>query len=103
MQTSGFALAIHSLERSKPSNTGRQYGSLVLPLSQAAPTAGICDVATPAMILATIFPFRFAAVAVRRTAALQHHLRVLLLSGARHHGRDLLERKTVGRRDLGRE
>src|SRR6476661_2009605 len=103
MQTSGFSLAIHSLERSKPSKTGRQYGSPVLPLSHAAPTAGMCDVATPATILATALPLRLAAVALDRAPALEHHLRVLFLGRARHLGGDLLERQPVGRRELGGE
>ena len=55
MTTSGLAFAIHSLERSKPANTRCQYGSSVLRLSIAAPIAGTCEDATPAMILATAF------------------------------------------------
>ena len=55
MQTSGLVFAIHSLERSKPSNTRCQYGSPVRWLSIAAPIAGTCDDVTPAMILATAF------------------------------------------------
>src|SRR5262245_19885498 len=98
MQTSGFSFAIHSLDRSKPWKTGRQYGSAVLPLSHAAPTAGICDVATPATILATALPLRLAAIALDRAPALDHHLRVLFLGSARHLCGDLLEGQPVGRR-----
>src|SRR4029079_11163683 len=60
MATSGFAFAIHSFDFSKPENTRFQYGSSVCLLSIAAPIAGTCDDATPAMILATFRP-RFAA------------------------------------------
>src|SRR5438270_8912446 len=59
MATSGLAFAIHSLDFSKPENTRCQYGSSVCLLSIAAPIAGTCDDATPAMILATFRP-RFA-------------------------------------------
>src|SRR5215470_3806820 len=52
--TSGLASLIHSLEFSKPENTRFQYGSSVCLLSIAAPMAGTCDDATPAMILATV-------------------------------------------------
>src|SRR4029079_11535924 len=69
MQTSGLALRIHSLERSKPSNTRCQYGSPVRWLSIAAPIAGTCDDVTPAMTLATAFlslpGFRFRCRLVR--------------------------------------
>src|SRR5687768_5486837 len=67
MATSGFAFSIHSFDFSKPENTRFQYGSSVCLLSIAAPIAGTCDDATPAMILATFRPrlagcfrFRFA-------------------------------------------
>src|SRR5229473_5922140 len=103
MTTSGLACAIHSLDFSKPENTRFQYGSSVCLLSIAAPIAGTCDDATPAMILATFRPrlclrfgfgfcgfgfagFRFrrfrlrggdfaglAAIAFDRAAALEHH------------------------------
>src|SRR5262245_12025052 len=75
--TSGFASAIHSLDFSKPENTRFQYGSSVCLLSIAAPMAGTCDDATPAMILATVRPlsalrlgfgfcgFRFAGLRLR--------------------------------------
>src|SRR5262249_25176012 len=56
MATSGLASAIHSLDFSKPENTRFQYGSSVCLLSIAAPMAGTCDDATPAMILATVRP-----------------------------------------------
>src|SRR3954469_11880107 len=101
MTTSGLALAIHSLERSKPSNTRCQYGSPVRWLSIAAPIAGTCDDVTPAMILATAFlslaglQFRLAflddarsgfgvfarpaAIAVDLAAATKHEVRVVLL------------------------
>src|SRR5581483_9569409 len=61
MATSGLARAIHSLERSNPENTRFQYGSSVCLLSIAAPIAGTCDEATPAMILATFRPHLFGA------------------------------------------
>src|SRR5215467_8660953 len=59
MATSGLVFAIQSLDFSKPENTRFQYGSSVCLLSIAAPIAGTCDDATPAMILAT-FPPRLA-------------------------------------------
>src|ERR1700761_7587122 len=52
--TSGLVFAIHSLDLSKPENTRFQYGSSVCLLSIAAPIAGTCEEATPAMILATV-------------------------------------------------
>src|SRR5215212_5573239 len=58
MQTSGFAPSIHSFDFSKPENTRFQYGSSVCLLSMAAPMAGTCDEASPAMIFATVY-FRF--------------------------------------------
>src|SRR6185503_3912334 len=61
MATSGFAFAIHSFDFSKPENTRFQYGSSVCLLSIAAPIAGTCDEATPAMILATFRPLFFGA------------------------------------------
>src|SRR5215212_2953638 len=119
MTTSGLALRIHSLERSKPSNTRCQYGSLVRWLSIAAPIAGTCDDATPAIILATaLFPpaggFRFgrlgflelarpAAVALDRAAAAQHQVGIVLLGRAGHQGGKVLERMAVARPELGRE
>src|SRR5215831_5084478 len=54
MATSGLASAIHCLDFSKPEKTRFQYGSSVCLLSIAAPMAGTCDDATPAMILATV-------------------------------------------------
>src|SRR5881394_3566096 len=63
----------------------------------------MCDVATPATILATPLPFRLAAVTFDRAPALEHHLGVLFLGRARHHGLDLLERQPVSRRELGGE
>src|SRR5437764_4856189 len=59
--TSGFVVAIHSFDFSKPEKTRFQYGSSVRLLSIAAPMAGTCEEATPAMILATFFYPRFAA------------------------------------------
>src|SRR6185437_7997510 len=61
MQTSGLVSAIHSLDFSKPENTRFQYTSSVCLLSIAAPIAGTCDEATPAMILATFRPLLFCA------------------------------------------
>src|SRR6201999_3070471 len=98
MQTSGLALRIHSLERSKPSNTRCQYGSPVRWLSIAAPIPGTCEDVTPPMILATAFLSltglrlaflddartglgvlaRTAAAAVDRAAAAQHQVRIVL-------------------------
>src|SRR5215813_10935930 len=54
MATSGLVSAIHCFDFSKPENTRFQYGSSVCLLSIAAPMAGTCDDATPAMILATV-------------------------------------------------
>src|SRR6185437_10890368 len=61
MQTSGLVSAIHSLDFSKPENTRFQYGSSACLLSIAAPIAGTCDEATPAMILAPFRPLFFGA------------------------------------------
>src|SRR3954454_9685659 len=109
MTTSGLALAIHCLERSKPSNTRCQYGSPVRWLSIAAPIAGTCDDVTPAMILATAFlslagGFRLrrgfgllrlelarpAAVAFDRAAAAQHQVGVILLGRSGHQRSQML-------------
>src|ERR1700680_13145 len=120
MTTSGLAFAIHSLDFSKPEKTRFQYGSSVCLLSMAAPIAGTCEDATPAMILATFRPrfaglrfrFRFgrlgllarlAAIPVDRAAAGQHHLGVVLLRGAGHHGGEMAERMAVGGAELGGE
>src|SRR5581483_4314028 len=123
MQTSGLVLAIHSLERSKPSNTRCQYGSPVRWLSIAAPIAGTCDDVTPAMILATallsLAGFRLArlddagsgvgvlaraaAIAVDRPAAAQHQVGVVLLGRTGHQRGEMLERVAVGRAKLGGE
>src|SRR6266404_3301468 len=46
---------------------------------------------------------RFAAVALDRTAAGKHHLGIVFLGRARHHGRDVLERMAVGRAQFGGE
>src|ERR1051325_7960243 len=54
MATSGLVSAIHCLDFSKPEKTRFQYGSSVCLLSIAAPMAGTCEDATPAMILATV-------------------------------------------------
>src|SRR5437899_3476035 len=108
MATSGFVFAIQSLDFSKPENTRFQYGSSVCLLSIAAPIAGTCEDATPAMILATFRPrfaarlgFRFgrfasrlgglvasrsAAIAFDRAAAQEHHLGVVLLRRPGHLG-----------------
>src|SRR5919198_5483262 len=126
--TSGLAFAIHSLDFSNPENTRFQYGSSVFLLSIAAPMAGTCDDATPAMILATFRPrlagcLRFAclrclcasdkraargaagpaAIAFDRAAAIEHHLGVILLRRARHDRGEMAERMTVGRAELGGE
>src|SRR5215813_9989317 len=132
MTTSGLAFAIHSLDFSKPENTRFQYGSSVCLLSIAAPMAGTCDDATPAMILATFRPrlgcLRFgclrlgcrlcaragnqdialrpsgpAAVAFHRAAAVEHHLGVVVLRGPGHHGSEMTKRMEVGRAELGSE
>src|ERR1700726_4638285 len=106
MTTSGLACAIHSLDFSKPENTRFQYGSSVCLLSIAAPIAGTCDDATPAMILATFRPrfaeplrsgfrsgrpggllfARLAAIALHRATAGKHHGGVVLLRGPGHDG-----------------
>src|SRR5207237_10539189 len=58
MTTSGLTFAIHSFDFSNPEKTRFQYGSSVCLLSIAAPMAGTCDDANPAMIFATGY-FRF--------------------------------------------
>src|SRR5260221_4141441 len=96
MATSGLVSAIHAFDFSKPEKTRFQYGSSVCLLSIAAPMAGTCDEATPAVILATFRPrlagclrFRFGlarrlasarlgAIAFYRTAAIRHNLGVVL-------------------------
>src|SRR5262245_23344294 len=55
MMRSGLRSLIHCLEKSKPSNSGFQYGSCDFLLSHAAPMAGTCDTFTLATILATYF------------------------------------------------
>src|ERR1700681_4539440 len=102
MTTSGLRSAIHFLECSNPPKSGCQYGSSDFPLSSAAPIAGTCEVGTPATILAMLFPFRLAAVALDRAAAFEHHLGVVGLRLARHQRGDLLEREAVARGELGR-
>src|SRR5579864_7435554 len=62
--------------------------------------AGTCDVVTPAMSLATALPFRFAAIAVGRAPASDHHLRVLLLCRAGHQRGQILKRQAVGGAEL---
>src|SRR6266850_1660609 len=120
MATSGLVFAIHSLDFSKPENTRFQYGSSVCLLSIAAPMAGTCDDATPAVILATFRPrlgcLRFgfglarrlvaagpAAVAFDRAATIEHHLGVVLLRGPGHDSGEMAERMAVGRAELGGE
>src|ERR1700722_10727966 len=123
MATSGLVFAIHSFDFSNPENTRFQYGSSVCLLSMAAPIAGTCDDATPAMILATLRPrfadslrfgFRFgrgggfglaglAAIAFDRATAGEHHGGVVLLGGPGHHSREMTERVAVGRAQLGGE
>src|ERR1700731_3787791 len=116
MTMSGLAFAIHSCERSKPENTRFQYGSSVCLLSIAAPIAGTCDDATPAMILATFRPrfadplrfgfrlgrlggfslARLAAIAFHRAATGEHHAGVILLRGAGHDGGEVAKRVAIG-------
>src|SRR4051794_10043034 len=120
MATSGLASRIHSFDFSKPENTRFQYGSSVCLLSIAAPMAGTCDDATPAVILATfrprlgclgfgfrlagrLVPARPAAIAFDRAAAIEHHLGVVLLRGPCHHSGEMAERMAVGRAELGGE
>src|SRR6202035_306512 len=97
MATSGLVCAIHAFDLSNPEKTRFQYGSSVCLLSIAAPIAGTCDDATPAMILATLRPrfaarFRFGfrlgrlgglprlpAIAFDRAAAGEHHGGVVVL------------------------
>src|SRR5665213_2514571 len=100
MITSGFSSAIHFFEGSKPRKSGCQYGSPDFPLSIAAPMAGTSEVATPATILAMVFPLRFAAIAFDRTAAMEHHVGVLLLRRTGHLRRQLLEGEAVERAEL---
>src|SRR5262245_48134132 len=125
--TSGLVSAIHSFDFSKPENTRFQYGSSVCLLSIAAPLAGTCDDATPAMILATFRPrlaggLRFgclrlradderaarclaglAAIAFDRPAAVEHHFGVILLRRPGHDRGEMAERMAVGRAELGGE
>src|SRR5262249_1299817 len=126
MATSGLVFAIHSLDFSKPENTRFQYGSSVFLLSIAAPMAGTCDDATPAMILATFRPRlaarlrfgfgglagdqrrglgapRLAAIAFHGAPAGEHHGGVVLLAGAGHDGGQMLERVAIGGAELGGE
>src|SRR5258708_39154796 len=121
MATSGLVSAIHSFDRSNPEKTRFQYGSSVCLLSIAAPIAGTCDDATPAMILATFRPrfaagfgFRFgrlggfhlarlAAIAFDRAAAGEHHLGVVVLRRPGHDGGEMAERVTIGGAELGGE
>src|SRR5438132_10374795 len=132
MATSGLVFAIHSLDFSKPEKTRFQYGSSVCLLSIAAPIAGTCDDATPAMILATFGPrlclrfgfgfcgfgfagfrsrrfrlclglSRSAAIAFDRAAALEHHRGVVILGRTGHHRGEMAERVAVGRAELGGE
>src|SRR6476659_7491806 len=108
MATSGLVSAIHCLVFSKPENTRFQYGSSVCLLSIAAPMAGTCDEANPAMIFATVLLpllWRFGclralclglrlrggllrrlvvlaglrAVALDRASASEHHRRIVFL------------------------
>src|SRR5258708_1975521 len=126
MATSGLVFAIHSFDFSNPAKTRFQYGSSVCLLSIAAPIAGTCDDATPAMILATFRP-RFAArlrlgfggagfgrlgalvpsgpaaVALDRPAAREHHCGVVLLRGAGHLRGKMPERVTISGAELGGE
>src|SRR5215207_5949710 len=90
MATSGFAFSIHSFDFSKPENTRFQYGSSVCLLSIAAPIAGTCEDATPAMILATVRPrlagcfrFRLARLGLARL----HRARFLFGAPDQHAGR----------------
>src|SRR5436305_1345146 len=130
MTTSGLTFAIHSFDFSKPENTRFQYGSSVCLLSIAAPMAGTCDDATPAMILATFRPrlagclgfgcFRLrcrragderaaraaaglAAITFDRAAAEEHHLGVVLLRRPGHDRGEMAERMAIGRAELGGE
>src|ERR1700744_2890286 len=103
MMTSGLRSAIHFFEKSKPLNTGAQYGVSVLPVSHAAPMAGTCETFTLAMILATLLPLRLTAIAFDRPAALQHHLGILLLGESGHGRRDVLERQPVSGEQFGEE
>src|SRR5436190_12018311 len=99
MTTSGLTFAIHSFDFSKPEKTRFQYGSSVCLLSIAAPMAGTCDEASPAMIFAMLLPLlggfgfglrrgllrrrvalaRLRAVAFHRAPARQHHRRIVVL------------------------
>src|SRR5690349_4240167 len=52
MATSGWCFRSHALAGSYPSKNRFQYGSCVSPLAMALPTAGMCELVTPPMILA---------------------------------------------------
>src|SRR6185312_11709368 len=105
MMTSGSSSASHFLEKSKPSNTGFQYGSWDFLLSHAAPMAGTCETLTLATILATLLaylcPLRLAAIALDRPPAVQHHLRILLLGEPGHGRGHELKGLPVGGEQLG--
>src|SRR5215470_9610488 len=120
MATSGLVFAIQSFDFSKPENTRFQYGSSVCLLSIAAPIAGTCDDAIPAVILATFRPrlgclrfgfglagrfvtARLAAIAFDRAAAGKHHGRIVFLRRPGHHSGEMAERMAVGRAELGGE
>src|SRR3569833_49785 len=99
--TSGWRSAIHFLEKSKPLNTGSQYGVSVFLLSHAAPIAGTWETFTLATILATLLPLRLAAITFDRPATLQHHLGILLLGESGHGRRDVLKRQSVSGKQFG--
>src|SRR5579864_2274605 len=71
----------------------------------AAPIAGTCEVATPATILAMLFPLplREVAIAVDRPSTMRHHVGVLLLGHTGHLGGEILERVPVCRAKFGKE
>src|SRR6516162_8141150 len=88
---------------SYPSNSGFQYGSSVLPRSIAAPMAGMWLVVSPAVMRAMSVTVLNGAPALRRTAAGDHHL-LIVLDGHPRHGAYRLEiAEPVSGEDLGQE
>src|SRR5690606_41268509 len=84
-------------------NGGRRESAPVRPLSTAAPIAGTCEQAMPALMRAISGALRDAAIARRRATAGDHHVAIGLLAHAGHLRGEVLEGESVGRADLGEE